>query len=1167
IDGLDKIQQLAATETVADLQSARTRGALGEIEALEQVAAAEIASLRATKVSQEEKLAIYLKMDKGTKSAAAERAKIAEQDEKIASREKQLNRDLQDLYASSSAEIEKRYESRLQETAAAQQSVRDLEFEASTIGKTAAEVRKLELARADELARQKEKRAETLASIPGYEAEAEELRKQAALIREIAGRKGQNAIAQEAAAEWKTFTTSLYNGLTDSLFRSFEAGGKFFSTFWQGVKNTLKTTVLKFAIQGVLGVAGSAVGLGNAVAGAPGSSAMGLLNTGSNLYSAYNGVNTAYTLGSQVAGGSMSVANAAGTIYGNATGAGLDGLLAANGAYGTAGSGFMSTIVQAAPWVAAAAVALNAFGAFRSETISDTGIRGTLGKGSTSLENFTEWREGGTLFDGSSYTRRYSDIAAGQEAAIGKAVDAVYASVGEQVKALGFSAANIDAYTQAIDLSTKGLNAEQAQAKYAAEFQRLADNLTNQVIGTVEESFVNITVSGRGLTEQLESIASGIRGMDGVTDAMVSGLVDFSAVYGQVRKLTAEQTTALQAQLDALAAVLPAGSLFAGTVDEIRKSIEASGATGTRMVSVLTQYAKEGETTSQTLGRMGTALMQVNGLLVQLHGTALALSLASGDAASKLLDAAGGVDNLAALSRGYYDAITSDAQKQADALARVGAVINAAGFNLGVERTPDALKAEYDRVRLAQDLSTESGRRLYLQLLQTAPEFAELADQLYGATVAATSSAVAETDLAARRAAQLDTLRKVEAAAQGTTAQALAGVERAVAAERTAASAIFDARAAAASTAIDTISASVGRLSSASSKLRSVVAQFTTDQTLGLTRAEASGQLSAALAAARAGATVDADKIGNALSVIARSGAGQYTSFVDYARDFDEQAAKVGELANLTDAQLSVEERSLDIARDQLKAIEAARRDEMARLDGILESAKAQVDAINGLNTSTLSVISALSTLAAALQAQQVAKQAVVKAGGATNPGITGADIRDYVYNGADRTVSENAWYMDVYNRAVAEGVGSAQLADAMKDAGWTQQTILDWTASQGLKPFAAGGAFAHGVVSSPTAFDMGLMGEAGPEAILPLANVGGRLGVRSLGGAGVDLSALVEEMRELRADVVAAVQLLRAANSAENLGIAQALNRTEFILKKFDVAGMPPVRQPVATP
>lgn len=71
-----------------------------------------------------------------------------------------------------------------------------------------------------------------------------------------------------------------------------------------------------------------------------------------------------------------------------------------------------------------------------------------------------------------------------------------------------------------------------------------------------------------------------------------------------------------------------------------------------------------------------------------------------------------------------------------------------------------------------------------------------------------------------------------------------------------------------------------------------------------------------------------------------------------------------------------------------------------------------------------------------------------------------------------------------------------------------------------GMFPFAKGGAFSQGqvmafakggVVSAPTSFPMrgatGLMGEAGPEAIMPLARgADGRLGVQAAGGKTINV-------------------------------------------------------------
>ncbi|NWO11728.1 hypothetical protein HLV40_15155 [Chromohalobacter salexigens] len=79
-----------------------------------------------------------------------------------------------------------------------------------------------------------------------------------------------------------------------------------------------------------------------------------------------------------------------------------------------------------------------------------------------------------------------------------------------------------------------------------------------------------------------------------------------------------------------------------------------------------------------------------------------------------------------------------------------------------------------------------------------------------------------------------------------------------------------------------------------------------------------------------------------------------------------------------------------------------------------------------------------------------------------------------------------------------------------------------------GFPEFATGGAFTSGVVDRPTKFDMGVMGEAGPEAIMPLSNVGGSLGVNVSGA--VDLEPLTRELYELRREVAQ----LRAERSGD---------------------------------
>ncbi|KNH48367.1 phage tail tape measure protein [Pseudomonas lini] len=90
-----------------------------------------------------------------------------------------------------------------------------------------------------------------------------------------------------------------------------------------------------------------------------------------------------------------------------------------------------------------------------------------------------------------------------------------------------------------------------------------------------------------------------------------------------------------------------------------------------------------------------------------------------------------------------------------------------------------------------------------------------------------------------------------------------------------------------------------------------------------------------------------------------------------------------------------------------------------------------------------------------------------------------------------------------------AASAGSTQAGYSGDLSGFTPGSIqADGGAwSSGVQLFANGAAFTNGIVSKPTAFgmaggDIGIMGEAGEEAIMPLTRTsGGQLGVRALSG------------------------------------------------------------------
>ena len=109
--------------------------------------------------------------------------------------------------------------------------------------------------------------------------------------------------------------------------------------------------------------------------------------------------------------------------------------------------------------------------------------------------------------------------------------------------------------------------------------------------------------------------------------------------------------------------------------------------------------------------------------------------------------------------------------------------------------------------------------------------------------------------------------------------------------------------------------------------------------------------------------------------------------------------------------------------------------------------------------------------------------------------------------------IAEGMWPIGI--GLLAAGLGSSFLAGAVngvKKSGSKANALGGVYGADGYEAFALGGSFTNGIVDSPTFFKFrqgsgfatGLMGEAGPEAIMPLARGSdGSLGVKVAGGEG----------------------------------------------------------------
>ena len=632
-------------------------------------------------------------------------------------------------------EIEDRHRSALQDVAKAEssriddiaKSNTDLREQIAVMGLTNEQIRKrtIELNRAT--IAEKEQQLARLQS--GYtntreQAALEEsiraLKERNELLSDQGAKEAQIAAQQEMLDMWQSVDRTAH----DVFVNMSEDGEGTIKRLGKTLKASLwdmlyQLTVRKWIINiGVsMGATGGIFAAGNAAAG-QGGSALGLLGNASSIAGNWGAI-------SGWAGGGMSTANAAGSIFANATGTGIDGLLATNGAYGTAaGGGFMSGLATAAPWIAGGLLVANALGLFRTTERKGGGLIGTLGQAG-GIHDVDLMRRDGSLFGGPDWFTE--DLGVSKlDKIIQTQFDASKQAIKGFAETLGLATDKIDGFTTTLGKQTmcdhgqlgirldkdgKPLSDQEVQAAIAEAIKAGSNELAQQLIGTWTESIEQVT---RDVVQTT--------GGEGDTGWNVSQV----------------------------------------TEDVTRRTYKPS------------EFARDGEQAIDTLTRLATSLGTVNGIFDTLGLTLYETSMKGGDLASQLADAAGGLDKLQAASANYYQNFYSAAEQHDIALRQLGKQFEALGVVM------PATRDEFRHLVESLDLTTEGGRTTFAALMNLSGSFAAVVpavEEISSSTSemgrAMGDAARATEDLAAMARKAEDEARRASERAAQDAAQAI----------------------------------------------------------------------------------------------------------------------------------------------------------------------------------------------------------------------------------------------------------------------------------------------------------------------------------------------------------------------------------------------------------
>lgn len=528
--------------------------------------------------------------------------------------------------------------------------------------------------------------------IVGLMQEEERLYQQYADKRKVIDREAAVAAAEAYHEEFQGIQKALAETIEDALFNGGKKGSK-----------SLRDAILdqlKKPINVVINVIANAVtsGIQGMLGGQTGTQATGQGGFGfGNIGSLISSAGSLFEIGSQVIGGTMSLANAGATMFANATATGIDGLMAATNAFGTgtgvtAGVGSaMGSIGSAMPWIGAGLLILQATGALERWAGDPDAFLVQETKGSSRpIGN-------NSMFKPKGATNPYQS------------------SVDTSFGTIGFASGN--AVVNKGGLRFDYGETEDVSIENQKEVLKIFDTYDEVIAGALSES-------------QVAKIAKDLQGWYKKSWSFEGGMISnwVADRYKTIFGLMENEIGAAFAKLDfngdnvgnivALFSVISSqGSKVSGLLESLK-----SFADGT------SKYIRENEKGAEALIRMISNLTVANQLFDAIGLTAYESSLAGADMAQKLVDIFGGLSNFQSGLSGYYDKFYTSEEKVAKTTQQLTSAFADLGYTL-----PSNIMQFRELVN-SQDLTTESGRKTFAALIGMSSAFSSIVEPLDEAT-------------------------------------------------------------------------------------------------------------------------------------------------------------------------------------------------------------------------------------------------------------------------------------------------------------------------------------------------------------------------------------------------------------------------------------------------